>query len=92
MKISSPKSRKVASPKSRKVASPKFRTVSPKMSNLPNELLEMIYDNIPNLKDRVALASTSTQMRSVGVTAYGSAEHIINKASDIDLAIRHRAS
>ena len=53
MKISSPKSRKVASPKSRKVASPKFRTVSPKMSNLPNELLEMIYDNIPNLKDRV---------------------------------------
>ena len=38
------------------------------------------------------LASTSTQMRSVGVTAYGSAEHIINKASDIDLAIRHRAT
>ena len=60
------------------------------MTNLPNELLEYIYDKIPNVRDRVALASTSRQMRRA--QNYSSIPHFIRKESDIDLAIAHRAT
>lgn len=58
---------------------------------MANEVLELIYNQIPSAKDRVALASTSHQMRNVS-NKYETVEHIILKPSDIDVAIEHRAT
>lgn len=84
------KSRKSKFGSSPKASSPKFKAVSPKMTNLPTELLSLIYNKMPNLDDRVALASTSKQMR--GAVSYENANHIIHTPSDIDIAVKNRAT
>lgn len=58
---------------------------------MANEVLELIYNQIPSAQDRVALASTSHQMRNVS-NKYETVEHIILKPSDIDVAIAHNAT
>lgn len=71
------------------VNSPTFRAISPKLTNLPNELLERIFEEIPKARDRIALASTSRQMRAAA--SYKTNEHVIRKQADADAAIEHRA-
>ena len=77
-----------------RAGSPKFRTVSPKITNLPNEILDLIYDKMPSGRDRAALAATSKQMHAVAsnMNVYRTVEHVIRKESDIDAAIAHRAT
>lgn len=81
-----------SSPKRSK--SPKRVEESPTfpLSNLPNELVEIIFNKMPNLSDRVALALTNSRMSAVAARTYGNAVHYIKKPSDIDLVIRHRAT
>ena len=51
--------------------------------------MRKIYDDIPNLSDRAALAATSRRMALNA--KYDTAVHYIKKASDIELAITHKA-
>lgn len=57
---------------------------------LPNEILGAIFDGLPNVHDRVALASTCRQMH--GAATYSSIPHIVYDDDDMELVIRHRAT
>lgn len=57
---------------------------------LPNEILGAIFDGLPNVHDRVALASTCRQMR--GAATFSSIPHLVRSEYDMELVIRHRAT
>lgn len=80
----------ISPPKASKAASPINFADLPPIFHLPTELLQEIYDKLPNVSDRAALAATSRRMEHV--SKYDTAVHYIQKASDIELVIKHKAS
>ena len=90
---SSPKTKsrsKQGSPRSKQGSPTAIRVLSPKMTNLPNELLELIYNELPRGKDRVALALTSKKMNSAAT--YKTVKRIILNKADVTAAIQHQAT
>lgn len=57
---------------------------------LPNEILGAIFECLPNVHDRIALASTCRQMN--GAASYSTIPHIVYDEYDMDRVVEHRAT